>query len=179
MCCDDEVKSNKAHEQWNKADSHLAKNSECRENIDGLFKPTRHCENKPNEWMKVWRIQGRRLTTSSEVKSMKPGKIRKSLQMRETIILLQEQQTLTFKSLLSVQFFLNVPFLKHILFLWRKSWIFSIITPLFSVPWSFRNHSNMLIYCSTSLIIINCNIVVVQSTMKSSSKYYALILSTT
>ncbi len=83
MCCDDEEKSNKACEQWNKGDSHLAKNSECRENIDGLFKPTRHCENKPNEWMKVWRIQGRRLTTSSEVKSMKPGKIRKSLQMRE------------------------------------------------------------------------------------------------
>jgi len=31
----------------------------------------------------VWRTQARRLTTSSEVKSMKPGKIRKSLQMRQ------------------------------------------------------------------------------------------------
>ncbi len=27
-----------------------------------------------------------------------------------------------------------------------QSWIFSIITPVFSVTWSFRNHSNMLIY---------------------------------
>ncbi len=82
MCCDDEERAIKPVSNETK-DSHLAKNSECRENIDGLFKPTRHCENKPNEWMKVWRIQGRRLTTSSEVKSMKPGKIRKSLQMRE------------------------------------------------------------------------------------------------
>ncbi len=29
-----------------------------------------------------------------------------------------------------------------------QSWIFSIITPVFSVTWSFRNHSNMLICCS-------------------------------
>ncbi len=27
-----------------------------------------------------------------------------------------------------------------------QSWIFSIITPIFSVTWSFRNHSNMLIW---------------------------------
>jgi len=27
-----------------------------------------------------------------------------------------------------------------------RSWIFSIITPVFSVTWSFRNHSNMLIW---------------------------------
>ncbi len=26
----------------------------------------------------------------------------------------------------------------------KQSWIFSIITPVFSVTWSFRNHSNML-----------------------------------
>jgi len=28
------------------------------------------------------------------------------------------------------------------------SWIFSIITPVFSVTWSFRNHSNVMICCS-------------------------------
>jgi len=27
------------------------------------------------------------------------------------------------------------------------SWIFSIITPVFSVTWSFRNHCKMLICC--------------------------------
>ncbi len=27
-------------------------------------------------------------------------------------------------------------------------WIFSIITPVYSVTWSFKNHSNMLISCS-------------------------------
>ncbi len=33
------------------------------------------------------------------------------------------------------------------IFLWWQSWIFSIITPAFSsVTWSFRNHSNMLIF---------------------------------
>jgi len=31
--------------------------------------------------------------------------------------------------------------------LWWQSWIFSIITSVFSVTWSFRNHSNMLIWC--------------------------------
>ncbi len=35
--------------------------------------------------------------------------------------------------------------LKCNFFLWWQSWIFSIITPVFSVTWSFRNHSNMLI----------------------------------
>jgi len=29
-----------------------------------------------------------------------------------------------------------------------QSWIFSIITPVFSVTWSFRNDSNLLICCS-------------------------------
>ncbi len=32
------------------------------------------------------------------------------------------------------------------------SWIFSIITPVFSVTWSFRNHSDMLICCSRNMI---------------------------
>ncbi len=37
-----------------------------------------------------------------------------------------------------------------------QSWIFRIITPVFSVTWSFRNHSNMLICAQqTFLIIIN------------------------
>ncbi len=35
-----------------------------------------------------------------------------------------------------------------------QSWIFSIITPVFSVTWSFRNHSNILIYSRNSG---NCN----------------------
>ncbi len=35
--------------------------------------------------------------------------------------------------------------LKCNLFLWFQSFILSIITPVFSVTWSFRNHSNMLI----------------------------------
>ncbi len=34
------------------------------------------------------------------------------------------------------------------LFMWCAAVIFSIITPVFSVTWSFRNHSNMLICCS-------------------------------
>ncbi len=38
--------------------------------------------------------------------------------------------------------------LHFILFLLLEIWIFSIITPVFSVTWSFRNHSNMLIWCS-------------------------------
>ncbi len=32
-----------------------------------------------------------------------------------------------------------------------QSWIFSIITPVFSVTWSFRNHTNMLIFCSRNI----------------------------
>ncbi len=34
-----------------------------------------------------------------------------------------------------------------------QSWIFSIITSVFSVTWSFRNHSNMLICYSRNIII--------------------------
>ncbi len=32
-----------------------------------------------------------------------------------------------------------------------QSWIFSIITPVFSVTWSFRYHSNMLICCTRNI----------------------------
>jgi len=32
-----------------------------------------------------------------------------------------------------------------------QSWISTIITPVFSVTWSFRNHSNMLICCSRNI----------------------------
>ncbi len=32
-----------------------------------------------------------------------------------------------------------------------QSWIFSIITQVFTVTWSFRNHSNMLIGCSRNI----------------------------
>ncbi len=35
-----------------------------------------------------------------------------------------------------------------------QSWIFCIITPVFSVTWSCRNHCNMLIYCSRNICII-------------------------
>ncbi len=35
-----------------------------------------------------------------------------------------------------------------------QRWIFSIITPVFSVTWSFRNHSNMLIWCSRNIWLI-------------------------
>ncbi len=36
-----------------------------------------------------------------------------------------------------------------------QSWIFNIITPVFSVTWSFRNHSNMSIWSSKKCLIIN------------------------
>ncbi len=35
--------------------------------------------------------------------------------------------------------------------MWWQSCIFSIITPGFSVTWSFRNHSNMPIWCSINI----------------------------
>jgi len=43
--------------------------------------------------------------------------------------------------------FLYSYILKCNLFLWWQSGIYSI-TPVFSVTWSFRNHSNILIWCS-------------------------------
>ncbi len=43
-------------------------------------------------------------------------------------------------------------FNSFISWLWQ-SWIFSIITPVFSVTWSFRNHSDTLIWCLGKNII--------------------------
>ncbi len=40
------------------------------------------------------------------------------------------------------------PFIKSKFIPVMQIWIFSIITPIFSVTWSFRNHSNILICCS-------------------------------
>ncbi len=37
-----------------------------------------------------------------------------------------------------------------------QSCIFSIITPVFSVTWSFKNHSNMLICCSRNIYYYQC-----------------------
>ncbi len=42
-------------------------------------------------------------------------------------------------------------FLKYNLLMWWKNYIFSIITPGFSVTWSFRNHYNMPICCSINI----------------------------
>ncbi len=55
------------------------------------------------------------------------------------------------KELLSIW----IIFFKCNLFLWFQSKIFSIITPVFSVTWSFRNHSNVLI-CSSRNIYYYC-----------------------
>ncbi len=33
----------------------------------------------------------------------------------------------------------------------KADWIFSIISPVFSVTWSFRNHSNILMWCLTNI----------------------------
>jgi len=33
------------------------------------------------------------------------------------------------------------------------SWLFSNITAVFSVTWSFRNHSNMLILCNKHFLL--------------------------
>ncbi len=44
---------------------------------------------------------------------------------------------------ISIFFLLYI--LKCHLFLWGQNWIFSIITTVFGITWSFRNHSNMLI----------------------------------
>ncbi len=47
-----------------------------------------------------------------------------------------------------------------------QSWIFIIITPVFSVTWSFRNHSNMLILSSVIINFYWCSII------NSGSSYY-------
>ncbi len=39
--------------------------------------------------------------------------------------------------------------------MWCQSWIFSTITPVFSVTWSFINHSDMLICCSRNISYYN------------------------
>ncbi len=39
--------------------------------------------------------------------------------------------------------------------LWDRERISSIITPVFSVTWSFRNHSDMLICCSRNIVLLN------------------------
>ncbi len=33
----------------------------------------------------------------------------------------------------------------------KADWIFSIISPVFSVTWSFRNHSNILMWCLANI----------------------------
>ncbi len=35
-----------------------------------------------------------------------------------------------------------------------QSWIFSILTPVFSVTWFIRTHSNMLICCSRKILLL-------------------------
>ncbi len=50
-------------------------------------------------------------------------------------------------------------YLKCNLFLWWQSWIFSIITPVFSVTWSFINHFNMLIWCSSCINYYWCSVI--------------------
>ncbi len=56
-------------------------------------------------------------------------------------------------------------YFKYIFFSVMQSWIFSIITLVFSVTWSFRNHSNMLICCSRNIIII---IIIISSSIENS-----------
>jgi len=66
--------------------------------------------------------------------------------MFNTFYVLEEKKTHTVTSsyLIKVQkYFLTLIYFKCYLFLWWQNWIFSIITPVFSVTWSFRNHYNM------------------------------------
>ncbi len=53
---------------------------------------------------------------------------------------------LQFKELFSIWICFKIEFI-HVI----KNRIFSVITSVFSVTWSFRNHSNMLIYCSRNI----------------------------
>ncbi len=46
-------------------------------------------------------------------------------------------------------FYFNI--LWNVIYSCDQSWIVSIITPVCSVTWSFRNHSNMLICCSRNI----------------------------
>jgi len=45
---------------------------------------------------------------------------------------------------------------RNIVKYYHKSWIFSIITPVFSVTWSFRNQSNVMIWCSRNIFYYQC-----------------------
>ncbi len=51
-------------------------------------------------------------------------------------------------------FYVNIQYFKIYFFPLMLIWIFSIITPVFSVTWFFRNHSNMLICCSRNLLSV-------------------------
>ncbi len=42
------------------------------------------------------------------------------------------------------------------LLLWCQSWIFSIYYFVFSITWSFRNHHNILIWCSRDISYYQC-----------------------
>ncbi len=52
-----------------------------------------------------------------------------------------------------------------------QSWISGIITPVFSVTWSFRNHSNMMICCSI-IIIIDDKLLIINAACLSVLKYH-------
>jgi len=52
-----------------------------------------------------------------------------------------------------LNYFLFEHILKCNLFPWSQSWIFSTISPVFSVTWSFRYHSNILICCFRNNVI--------------------------
>ncbi len=79
---------------------------------------------------------------------------------------LYSDHTLPFKSLGSVQFFkihLLYCFLTDFYFymikcsmlLWRKAIFFSSISPVFRVTWSFKNHSNMMIFGSNVFLLLS------------------------
>ncbi len=58
-----------------------------------------------------------------------------------------------------------------------QCWIFSIITPVFSVTWSFRNHSNILIYyaCWNILYFGTCDTFFFDSLMNTKLKRAAFV----
>ncbi len=54
-----------------------------------------------------------------------------------------------------MKFNISVFYLKICIIPVMQSWFFIILTPVISVMWSFRNHSNMLIWCSKTCAISN------------------------
>ncbi len=60
--------------------------------------------------------------------------------------------------IVTVQKFSLLAYLKFNLFLWCKAGLSAVITPVFSVTWCFRNHSNMLILCVRSIYFHPCNL---------------------